>query len=251
MGKRILHDHIELPINSVKKFFINRANKYVHDNPYISILYQDNDHELALSRDIHEKNKIMPLLEVNADTKILDVGCGIGRWADPFLQKNIHCYVGIDFCEELIEKANSRIQESNYLFYTLPAQNIAEIDSNHQAPFNLVIISGLFLYMNDDEVISFFSGLKSKLQPNATLYIREPLAIEDRLTLNGYWSEELQHEYFSIYRTRDEFIQLIEQGLNIDSTGYIKFKSLYEDTSLNNRKTTQQFYTILDMAEQL
>ena len=43
--------------------------------------------------------QILPLLDVSTSTKVLDIGCGIGRWAEAFVGK-IDFYHGTDLIPE-------------------------------------------------------------------------------------------------------------------------------------------------------
>lgn len=241
-GKRIIDKNVDLPTSLVQEFFSNRSKGFKQENPYISVLYQDENPELALARDKVEKNKILPLLNLTGKENILDIGCGVGRWADALTNHNGN-YVGIDFCGDLIKNANERIRKPRTHFYQLAAENVHNEKLEYYAPFNIVIISGVLLYMNDSKVIECFKGCQQLLSNNSFFYIREPLAIQKRLTLNGVWSEDLKQKYYSIYRTASELSELIIKGLGFSKDKDFKFKAIFETPTLNNRKETQQFYT--------
>lgn len=81
---------------------------------------------------------------------------------------------------------------------------------------------------------------------NAILCIREPIAIQDRLTLKDFYSSELDDNYNAIYRTRNELMGLFEdtlfcRGFTIKTENY-----LFEESALNNRRETAQYYFILE-----
>lgn len=225
----------------IKNFFDGRSMKVDPKNPYISVIYQDSNPDLAMQRDKSEKEFIYPKLLLKGHSKVLDVGCGIGRWADLIFDK-VERYIGIDFSEELIKIARSRYQNSSD-FHILPAQEVSPTLLNvPEKYFDRVIVAGVFLYMDDEDIIDFFSKCRKLVSENVIFYIREPLAIKERLTLKGVWSDELQQYYYSVYRTKEEMKKLICAGFGIPLN--FNFKLLYEDSKLNNREETMQFYTI-------
>ena len=94
-------------------FFKKRAEKFQENNPYSVTMYQDNHAEIVRQRNQKEIEKLMPLLHMEKDAKVLDVACGIGRWADA-LPEDITEYCGMDFSEELIEIAKKRNHRSRF-----------------------------------------------------------------------------------------------------------------------------------------
>ena len=90
------------------EFFKKRAEKFQEDNPYSVTMYQDNNADLVKNRNFKEVQKLYPLLKLNNKSKVLDVACGIGRWADA-IKDEIQEYCGIDFSDELIGIAKERM----------------------------------------------------------------------------------------------------------------------------------------------
>ena len=82
--------------DETKQFFKKRAAKYKENNPYSVTMYQDNNADLVKARNEKEIKKMLPKLSITEETKVLDVACGIGRWADA-LPENIAEYCGLDF----------------------------------------------------------------------------------------------------------------------------------------------------------
>ena len=65
-----------------------------------------------------EIDRIVPVAGFSEDAVILDIGCGIGRWADAIKSQrcNIVEYYGIDFSEDMIRIANQRNDDPKYHF---------------------------------------------------------------------------------------------------------------------------------------
>lgn len=233
---------------AVKAFFEKRGKAFDAAHPYTSVLYQDQDPGLAEQRDAHEKSKILPMLHLSGQNRVLDIGCGIGRWADAVLPLSAS-YIGVDVSESLIEQARHRIGEKAR-FYVLPATDIGQLGQDYARAFDRIIISGLLIYLNDDDVSQLINSLAPLCNDNCRIYIREPFALNERLTLNRYWSDELQAEYSSIYRNEAEIRQALSP---LADNGFVigNIARLYEQDALNNRQETAQFYFFADRGSPL
>lgn len=245
MRKRIYQRNVNLDETAISRFFDKRAEKYSEVYPYVAVNYQDSTPKLTFERDEAEKKKITPLLKVNQSTTVLDVGCGIGRWADS-LHEVVGYYLGTDFSEKLVNIAKQRFSErSNVNFQNLRAQDTNSANIGALKKFDTIIISGLLIYLNDESVLQFFKNLNDLASDSSIIYIREPVAAKERLTLNKIFSEELTSEYSAIYRTRDELFALLSGTLTNYGFSVMEEGNLFSE-QLSNRKETHQHYIILE-----
>ncbi len=67
----------------------------------------------------------------------------------------------------------------------------------------------------------------------------------DRLTLDKFYSEDLDSEYSAIYRTLDQYQKAIQEIMVPAQFEIVKADFLYPE-QLNNRKETVQYYFILE-----
>lgn len=243
---RLSREKINIDYEETSRFFGERAKKYKEDNPYSVTMYQDNNPELVRIRNEKEVEKLLPKLRLDERSRVLDIACGIGRWADAITQ-DISGYIGVDFSKELIEIAKSRNTKENFSFYQGAASDISDILASHYIQgINKILMMGILIYLNDNEVADLFKQVGSIAGKNVTICIREPIAIEDRLTLKEFYSAELKDSYSAIYRTREELNEymqenLVREGLQIKQEGF-----LFEEDALNNRKETAQYYYLLE-----
>lgn len=112
--------------------------------------------------------------------------------------------------------------------------------------FNRVLLIGALMYLNDNDVQDTLEQIEGLCANHAIICIREPIGIEERLTLKEQFSDELQDDYNAIYRTQSELEEmfddfLIKKGFSISKCDY-----MYKQKELNNRKETAQFYWILE-----
>ena len=196
---------------------------------------------LAERRDRAEKETILPLFALNKSDRVLDVGCGAGRWAEVVVPI-VGDYLGIDFSASLLEIARRKVPGAR--FQRLSVDRL-DLDALTIAPpFSLIICSGILAYINDRDVATLISVLGKAASPRSRIYIREPIATTSRLTLKSHWSEELRTQYSAIYRTRTEYLQLFRNLPDFSlSTEAMPFPA-----RLQNREETQQWFFLLERA---
>lgn len=206
----------------VRAFFARRAKskllvasqQHRDEDLAAAMLYGDSKDALRRSRE--EFAQVGPLLRANGTAQVLDVGCGVGRWAEHLLGSVQH-YVGVDVVEELVAVAQQRFCAS---------KNIKFVCTNHDPVtkaisgkvFSHAIVSGVVHYLNDEEVKALFDDLK-RLVPAGTIYVRGPFSEDKRLTINEEWSVDLQDTYSATYRTRTEFLDLLPENYRIVTEG--------------------------------
>lgn len=243
---RVKEVQMDIDYNETKQFFKKRADKFREDNPYSVTMYQDNNQELVQGRNKKEVEKLLPFLNITEDSKILDIACGIGRWADA-LPENVKEYCGVDFSDELIAIANSRNTKQDFSFLVGATTDIEQVlIENNKGHYDRILMIGILMYLNDDDVLSSLEQIERICDEHAIICIREPIGIQERLTLKDFFSEELDDYYNAIYRRREELIKFMEdtfmkKGFHITQDGF-----LFDEDTLNNRKETAQYYYILE-----
>lgn len=243
---RIKRNIADIDYDQTLNFFNKRADKYREGNPYSVTMYQDNNPVLVEERNQAEIEKLLPLLRLDSESKVLDVACGIGRWSDA-ITTQIDAYCGMDFSENLIALARKRTHEANRSFYVGAANDLKNVlEAHHHGKFNRILLIGILLYINDKDLLSVMNQLTEVSEEHSIICIREPVGIDERLTLKGFYSEELKDNYNAIYRTRDELMAVFEKTLL--QAGFVVTQSgfLFSEDELNNRKETVQYYFLLE-----
>ncbi len=143
--------------------------------------------------------------------KVLEAGCGMGRWVENLGLENIEKYDGIDFVENFIEIAKEKYKnQSKINFYKMAIENFdfKVLEKN----YDLIIICGVSMYVNDDELLKLYKKLNNFLSKGSKLYLQESIStLEGRLTLKNFYSDEMKMNYSAIYRTTKEYIDLINE----------------------------------------
>ena len=241
MNRRVYNEKISINTTQIKQFFSHRAIVYDDKHPVVSMLYQDQNPELAELRDRIEKEKLTPLLEIKEFDRVLDVGCGVGRWAEVFIGR-VKDYHGTDLIDGLIRIAITRYSHvPNYSFQIIPAQDLSPENLTSPPPFDIIIIAGVLNYINDDDCLAILKNVEICSSKNSRILIRCPIGVIGRLTLDSTWSDELKYNYSSIYRTNEEYLDLFHGTLIRENFKIIQSAPLFPN-ELNNRKDTQQYY---------
>lgn len=246
---RIKEQIADIDYSETRKFFAKRAEKYKKNNPYSVTMYQDNSPELVRERNRVEIEKLRPKLHLSKNSRILDIACGIGRWADA-VNVEVDEYCGIDFSEELIGIANQRNKKENFFFYEGGINEIEKVlrekKEGGRAKYNTILLLGIFVYLNDKDLLQGLRAVEKVCEEQAVLCIREPVGILERLTLKDFFSEELQDNYNAIYRTREELQVFLDEAFLQKGFSVIEEGFLFDEDRLNNRKETAQYYYVIE-----
>ena len=235
MNTRVYDEKIDINYSSTKSFWASRADESLSLKSVL--LGVDKKSGAQEKRNKKEVEIIDSFLKNGSKYKVLDVGCGIGRWADN-LKDKIETYVGIDYTRPFIEFANNRFSKNSNINFK--CASASEIDLNEIGKdFNLVICTGVLMYINDADLNKVFMTFKNT--ESDYFYIQETISLMDvRLTLNDYESKELKRNYSAIYRMQSDYEEYFERyGLEIIAT------DLFLDDETGGRNETNARYWML------
>jgi cyclopropane fatty-acyl-phospholipid synthase-like methyltransferase len=230
-------EHPSLDREQVRAFFEQRALKATELGPTQAVIYQDKHPELAAARDRAEKALLLPLMQLTPQARVLDVGCGTGRWADLVGPASGH-YHGIDLSPGLLAVARQRLP--GVRFTECPVDGLSLGAIGETRPFSHILSLGVFIYLNDAEWHSALRALLEVAAPACRIVLREPLATGARLTLSGHYSDEMEQTYHATYRNEADFLRTLAAewepaGLRLAASG-----DVYAEAALNNRSDTHQ-----------
>lgn len=234
----------KLDSEKVIDFFKDRADRHDKDSPLRTVIYQDNNPELALRRNEEEKRIIFELLNIKPGDRVIDIGCGIGRFTQEFIDKGAR-YIGTDLIKEFIDIARAN-HGPDALFFNYGVNDLDAADIRAQGPFNTFFITGLIMYLNDQQANVLLEKILFMSDKKARILIREPISIlSDNFLLDNIWSSELRSHYSAYYRTHKWFIDNLTKRLCSADFEMIVDRELYPE-QLNNRKETRQHLFILE-----
>lgn len=248
-NSRVTGDKVAIDGESIRSFYGKRAvEKVAIDVDAPVVLCADQAPEKVAAWTNFEVKERLPLLELTADSRVLELGFGTGRITKYLLQTASH-YVGVDYVEafvELVKKREDirRTVETQFFHGSFEDLTEGRLPLPQNMKFDRFVIGGGVLVHINDEVLR--QGLKKLVRfftPKAVLYISEPIALEKRLTLNKFYSEELKDSYSAIYRTEKEYDELFapfyEAGFQM-----AKSEEFFID-DIKHRKETRQWLFLL------
>lgn len=128
----------------------------------------DKTQSLVFSEESAHKEELIlkKLIATNKDTKILDLGCGNGRYARILLPQ-IQQYIGVDISKNFILNNKQEIKSHKAEFYHSAAHEFVFPDK-----FDYILLIGLLTYMNDDEIINMCANCRHMLKDDGKLIVR-------------------------------------------------------------------------------
>lgn len=227
----------------VLNFFEQRAKKANILGYKQAVIYQDKNPKLAEERDKIEKEILLPKFELSGEERILDIGCGTGRWAE-VLKDKVAYYHGVDACKGLIEIAINNFSQANTKFTCLKAENISLENIDDKKLFNRIINIGIMMYLNEPQLKQYLMAIPELISKDGIFVIREPIAVEKRLTLDMHYSDDMEQSYSAIYRTEEELFEIIKDTLYKADMELIESNDVFKNPNLNNRIETKMKYFI-------
>lgn len=207
---------------------------YAH---YYDLLYQDKDYG-------GEVNFILNMLEFHAPTasKILELGCGTGAHAVLLAQQGYKIQ-GIDLSEEMIEKANHRLQQlqgeiGNRVRFTLG--DIQNIRLNQKYDVAVSLFHVFSYQVDNSNLLAAFATVKEHLQPGG-IFIFDvwygPAVLSTRPTVR---IKRLENEQLKITRIAEPTLHPNENLVEINYQVFIENKQ--EGTTNKLQETHRMRY---------
>ena len=188
--------------DDVKRFWDERAARH-SDDPGLTNL-EENPELRDLKIRLEEARVADYLGELPREASVLDLGGGYGVWAFKLAPRVAHVDV-VDYCAPLVDRGEAKARElgiDNVAFAHAAAQDFAS-----ERVYDVVFISGLLLYLNDDELARLLRRLHGYTKRGSVVVLRDGTGVPEHYEITKRWSEALQANYAAIYRTRDEYIE--------------------------------------------
>jgi len=182
---------------SIKKF------SFIHSASNLS-----NDKKFSKEKSITEMKRIQDLLfsENRTFNSCIEIGAGSCQWTH--ILSNISKKVLVtDTCKGMLDIGKEYIIKKKLknkidFFYG----DIFEKKNPLNSPYDLVFISGLILYLSQNQFSKLIKFISMNTKSSSTLILREPVGIDKEFVLDNVYSKELKTNYSAVYRTEKEII---------------------------------------------
>lgn len=250
MKERVLEKKVKIDQESIREFYTKRAvQKSKIDVDLPVVLCADKNVEKVEYWNEYEIKERLPLFKLDRDSRVLELGCGTGR-ISKYITSTASYYVGIDYVKDFIELIKRRedvVKTDRTYFLHTSLQDFVSgaADLPRAEKFNrFMLAGGVFMYINDEILKPSIEKLVDMFDEHCLIYISEPIALEKRLTLDQFYSDNLESKYSAIYRTIDEYNELFAPFYKNGFKMTLEESFFKED--IKNQKETRQWLFILE-----
>jgi SAM-dependent methyltransferase len=250
-----------MQMKSLLKQFIRHKSKLTarkYESTFLPLkrsnhgLADDGEYVRSAIKQVEDLSQFHPL---TSSTRLLDFGCGQGRFANGLLLKSsdIGSYCGGDTCAESIAWGKRWLQRynPNFTFIHLPAYNArynSSVNARPSLPFSensydVAFLNSVFSHMLVDDVKFYLSQLHKVLGKNgilyATAYVEENVPYVEE-NPEGYLDDYLGTSRGALHKVRYEksfFLDLFEKaGFTIVSFQYRKIEHSKQSVTIAKKK---------------
>jgi len=214
--------------DKVKEFWEGRAELY-SKIALESVANLEHDPENLRLKVDEETNKVFSWLPDIAGKSVLDLGAGVGQWSFRFAERGARRVLAVEYTRGLVDIGRAEATERGMDQVEFIVSSAEQFCTTEQ--FDLVFISGLFVYLNDDQFSDLLGKLNNYVSHNGMLMLRDGVGVLRRHEINDCYSEHLESNYSAIYRTADEFISAF------DASGFtcVKTENMFPEGHLLNK----------------
>lgn len=217
MGKRIYGEKISVSTEEVKAFWRKRASLY-EEKGISAVICGDQNAERANRENEFDREHIIPQLGLTQASRVIDMGCGVGRLTKMLLPQCGH-YCGVDYSEEMLKVTDQvckQLRDAGPQAGTYGLYHLSFLEAAEKGPdffggrFDIFVMMSICMYINDEELERAFKLVPRLMNDRAVILLQESMGLNQRLTLDRISSDALQTSYSAIYRTREEYFKLYE-----------------------------------------
>ena len=190
----------------VKEFWDNRAKEY--GKASLTGITNFRKGKESQERDEIERKALENYLDFGKCRNVLDIGCGIGRLCF-YLAEKVDFVAGVDYSKPLIDIAKQELKKRGLKNVDFTCGRCT--DFKYPKKFDAVIISGLFTYLNDEEVPITIANAHKHMKKGGIMLLRESIGLEKRFEVIDKYSPALKARYNGIYRTVATLNELFEK----------------------------------------
>lgn len=194
----------------MKKKDLNFWKKYSNrkDLSYNSLMNLEVDEELSKKKFILETEMFMNLVHINSNWNLLDLGGGIGLWSN-FFADNLKSVTLVEKELSFIEIAKNIVKENVNVIHS----DVLNFDENDNV-YDIVFISGVTIYLNDESLNKLMAKIKKYLKPNGLFLHRDAYGVNRDFILKNKYSDNLKMDYSAIYRSRINYDKIFVDKFN-------------------------------------
>jgi len=193
----------------IKSFWDSRADMY-SSVAFESIANLEQDPENLKLKIELETGKVQEYIGSVEGKSVLDLGAGVGQWSFRFVDGQASSVTAVEYSAPLAEigRVEARRRGANNIEFVVSAAEKYKTNKK----FDIVFISGLFVYLNDEQAELLAANIRSFCAQDAIVLLRDGTALGDHYEIDNRMSDHLQTLYSAVYRTRSEYLDLFTKN---------------------------------------
>jgi predicted O-methyltransferase YrrM len=166
------------------------------------------DRAVVALRDQLERAHLDSVLELDRNSRVLDLGGGAGRIA-LHLAPRVGEVTLVDVSDKLLDVARAQAQRRG--IDNLRCVHGSVLDFTSDEPFDAVLVMGVCTHLSDDELTRFAEQLPKLLRPGGRLYLKEPVTTDGSERADERDDEDIH--YRATFRPRERYREVFGQRL--------------------------------------
>ena len=165
--------------------------------------------QLVDSVPISRMTRLIPLMPLTPDTRLVDFAAGTGPLA-AMVEDRIAAYEGVDFSQDFVDAARRIAAEKGLRKATFHCEDIVSFCARHDAEFDIVTANDFSEHIYDKDFLAIFSGAHAILKPGGHLCLYTP-----NLTFFWEWMKDVglakQFPEHIAVRNAAQYLDLLER----------------------------------------
>ena len=142
---------------------------------------------------------------IEPQSHVLDLGCGTG-----IIEERL---------DDLVEHITAVDKYEEFISRTIPSPKVKFIKSDvvefvNDRKYDLIILFGVAIYLSDMECQKLYENVIAMLDKDGVFIVKNQFGINNQVIVDKY-SEELQADYYAVYRYLPEVIKSLERYFNV------------------------------------
>ena len=203
----------QIDYQKTQQFWENRGLKLGVRQYLLAATLQEDLPAIADYRDRTEKKHLFSRVAFSPSMRVLDLGGGAGRWALTIAPHVAEVTI-VDFSSSMLEIARQRAKDLSVANVRFVKAAVTEF--REDTTYDIILISGVLMYVNDDDVIRVMQNCRAMLASDGRIVIREGVKFGGRLVKNEEFVPQFNGNYSVIWRDPSEYDALLKDGLTLE-----------------------------------
>lgn len=191
---------------SVADFWENHARS-VNNSQKPGLSNLETDPNLAEKKINIERIVLSSYVSRDSVGTFLDFGAGYGEWS-LFFHKMFKKIVAYEQSATMHDIFLKKVADNNVKNVEIIKKDVSKLESIDT--FSVALLSGILIYLPDTDVQNILTLLFQASNSRSTIVLRDATGISGDYSIDGKFSDALQHNYHAFYRSREHYIEIFK-----------------------------------------